>query len=654
MENAQANNQAERLSEEKRLEETLALATKQLTLARAAAEKKKTEILEAKREVYENTEHAIPNLWSADGFEALAELSQYTNPVTEKIADYEEEERRIHHLEALLKSPYFARIDFRFDGDGEAEKIYIGRASLKENHCQEMHVYDWRSPIASVFYRFMAGNAFYDAPAGRITGELCLKRQYEIKNGKLEYFFDSDVQVMDDILRQLLSQNASNTMKSIVETIQQDQDIVIRDIENDLLMVQGVAGSGKTSIALHRAAWLMYQGLQTKLTADHIMILSPNDVFEQYISDVLPELGEENVVTAVFDDILQMLLKDQVIQPKNDFMEHLVADSPNRSLLKSSIAFKTSEEFLDIADCFLSAGQKSGAADAVTLYRKIIEDIAASAPSEDIRKICAYTVENLEESCLHYDDAIAAAYLALKLAGISEYRHIRHVIIDEAQDYYPLQYEIFRLLFPAAGFTILGDMNQTIIKKEDLSFYDQVQSILQRKKASLIALNKSFRCTGEILNYSLQFTDQSCEIECFNRRGDSPKILTADDSEGLAEMIDAEVNLCRQKGFQSIALICKTAANCEKLYQKIRSGTDATLIQSDSISDLRGAFIIPVYMSKGLEFDAVLICDANGKNYRDEDDRNLLYVACTRALHRLTLFGETADPLPDVCFSSQR
>lgn len=153
MENAQANNQAERLSEEKRLEETLALATKQLTLARAAAEKKKTEILEAKREVYENTEHAIPNLWSADGFEALAELSQYTNPVTEKIADYEEEERRKHQLEALLKSPYFARIDFRFDGDGEAEKIYIGRASLKENHCQEMHVYDWRSPIASVFYR---------------------------------------------------------------------------------------------------------------------------------------------------------------------------------------------------------------------------------------------------------------------------------------------------------------------------------------------------------------------------------------------------------------------------------------------------------------------------------------------------------------------
>ena len=190
----------------------------------------------------------------------------------------------------MIKSPYFARIDFKFDDEDEFEKIYIGRSSLRKNSYQEMYVYDWRSPIASVFYRFMTGEAFYDAPCGRVTGELNLKRQYEIKNGTLEYFFDSDVQIVDEFLRQLLSQNTTAKMKAIVETIQHEQDVVIRDMENDLLMVQGVAGSGKTSIALHRAAYLMYQGLQTKLSANNIMIISPNSIFEQYISNVLPEL----------------------------------------------------------------------------------------------------------------------------------------------------------------------------------------------------------------------------------------------------------------------------------------------------------------------------------------------------------------------------
>lgn len=167
----------------------------------------------------------------------------------------------------------------------------------------------------------MKGEAFYDAPCGRVTGELNLKRQYEIKNGTLKYFFDTDVQIVDEFLRQLLSQNTTAKMKAIVETIQQEQDAVIRDMENDLLMVQGVAGSGKTSIALHRAAYLMYQGLQTKLSANNIMIISPNTIFEQYISNVLPELGEDNVISVVFEDILKMLLKGRKIQSKNDFLE---------------------------------------------------------------------------------------------------------------------------------------------------------------------------------------------------------------------------------------------------------------------------------------------------------------------------------------------
>ena len=711
------NNQTEKAFEEKRLAQTISLAEEQLKQAKEAADKKKSEIIEAKKDVRENTEHGITSLYTSDGFEALVELSQYINPVTDKIIDYEEEEHKILLLEKMIKSPYFARIDFKFDDEDEFEKIYIGRSSLRKNSYQEMYVYDWRSPIASVFYRFMTGEAFYDAPCGRVTGELNLKRQYEIKNGTLEYFFDSDVQIVDEFLRQLLSQNTTAKMKAIVETIQHEQDVVIRDMENDLLMVQGVAGSGKTSIALHRAAYLMYQGLQTKLSANNIMIISPNSIFEQYISNVLPELGEDNVISSVFEDILSELLNGRKIQSRNDFLENLIVNSKYKEISRNSIEFKTSSFFREILDQFLidiprqwiefedvyyegkcvvsgqilkdkilgrpetplgikleqledyileqifGTGKGRGhkeeknlikqeiqkfiKIDIVELYKILFSNEAYfysllqnSNPSQNIKNIWKYTKENLEADSLYYDDAIAIAYLYLKIYGTNKYKNIKQVVIDEAQDYYPLQYEIFNLLFSNAKFTILGDMKQTLAKKEDISFYEQIQKILNKKKSSLIMLDKSFRCTNEILNFSLKFIEQSSQIKSFNRNGDSPKVYIADNSEIFIDEIVKEIELCQEKGFQSICLICKTEKNSIYLFNKIKHKLDIQLIKNGSVSDLQGVFILPVYMSKGLEFDTVLICDADSQNYHDEDDKNLLYVACTRALHKLSLFCE--------------
>ena len=711
------NNQTEKAFEEKRLAQTISLAEEQLKQAKEAADKKKSEIIEAKKDVRENTEHGITSLYTSDGFEALVELSQYINPVTDKIIDYEEEEHKILLLEKMIKSPYFARIDFKFDDEDEFEKIYIGRSSLRKNSYQEMYVYDWRSPIASVFYRFMTGEAFYDAPCGRVTGELNLKRQYEIKNGTLEYFFDSDVQIVDEFLRQLLSQNTTAKMKAIVETIQHEQDVVIRDMENDLLMVQGVAGSGKTSIALHRAAYLMYQGLQTKLSANNIMIISPNSIFEQYISNVLPELGEDNVISSVFEDILSELLNGRKIQSRNDFLENLIVNSKYKEISRNSIEFKTSSFFREILDQFLidiprqwiefedvyyegkcvvsrqilkdkilgrtetplgikleqledyileqifGTGKGRGhkeeknlikqeiqkfiKIDIVELYKILFSNEAYfysllqnSNPSQNIKNIWKYTKENLEADSLYYDDAIAIAYLYLKIYGTNKYKNIKQVVIDEAQDYYPLQYEIFNLLFSNAKFTILGDMKQTLAKKEDISFYEQIQKILNKKKSSLIMLDKSFRCTNEILNFSLKFIEKSSQIKSFNRNGDSPKVYIADNSEIFIDEIVKEIKLCQEKGFQSICLICKTEKNSTYLFNKIKHKLDIQLIKNGSVSDLQGVFILPVYMSKGLEFDTVLICDADSQNYHDEDDKNLLYVACTRALHKLSLFCE--------------
>lgn len=713
------NHLAETIREEEYLAETLEAAKRQIAQAQVSMDRKKQELIEAKKDLRENTEHGITSFSSTGGFEALVELSQSMTPVTEIAVDCEETAKKIRRLETLLKSPYFARIDFRFEGEDEPEKIYIGRTSLTENASADMYVYDWRSPIASVFYRFLTGDAFYDAPAGRITGRVEQKRQYEIKNSRLVYFFDTDRNVHDEILRQLLSRNTTPKMKAIVETIQRDQDVVIRNMDSDLLMIQGVAGSGKTSIALHRAAYLMYQDLQSKLSANHILILSPNTAFERYIEDVLPELGEENVVSMVFEELLPFYLKEKPIQTQSEFLEMAVGGSPEAELVKRSMKFKTSELFVKILNRFAAdipryemvfqdifwegrciaekedlrkwllcredvplgirleqledrilekldeSGEKLGRGEKnlvlqdlqrftrlnlYQLYKSLwdqdiyFKDMDCKGEfAESIQEIKACTRKNLKAEQIWFDDGTAMLYLYLKIYGSREYQSIRQVIIDEAQDYYPLQYEIFRMLFFNAKYTVLGDVNQTLAKQEDLSFYERVKGILNKRSVSYIELNKSFRCTNEILQFSLQFINQRPELESFNRKGEAVKVMTLNSHKAYLDQIVQEVEDGRQKGFESIGLICKTKETCEGLFSELQSRIKLKMMEQDGGEHLTGNFLIPSYMAKGLEFDAVIICDADSRHYSSEDDRKILYVECTRALHKLSLFGEEAD-----------
>ena len=700
------NNRTEMHEEEQQLQSTLAIAKEQLDQAQKALREKEQDIIEAKRQVRENTTHGVTNLYHSDDFEAIVELSQCMNPVEESISDYEEEERRIRRLEKIIERPYFARIDFRFEEDPQAEHIYIGRSSLTEKKAREIYVYDWRSPIAGVFYRCTLGKAFYEAPGGIVEGELQRKRQYEIADSVLKFYFDADMTINDEFLRLLLSKNTSPQMKAIVETIQKEQDIVIRNMESDLLMVQGVAGSGKTSIALHRAAYLMYQGLQAKLSANSILILSPNSVFEEYISNVLPELGEENVNSVIFDDILCKILQGYRIQTRNDFWEHMMGDEPYSSIARKSMEFKMSESFRNMLDAFLleiplrwidfhdihyngsfiiskeqlrewvlrrphislgtrlsqledyvielifGTGRKHGDGEQRNLIRQEIREftqlniielygkifrkssVAENDIPDNIRK---YTRENLSSGQLFYDDATAAAYLYLKTYGNTGYRHIRQVVIDEAQDYYSLQYEIFRLLFTNAKFTVLGDINQTLVKPEKISLYETIRQILNKEKSDLIILKKSFRCTNEILNFSLRFIDDAPQIKSFNRTGESPQVLTSGSYEELLKLIIQEIAVCRERGLESICLICKTAKLSDRLYEDLKQKTEIRQVKNGSAEGLKGTFVMPVYMSKGLEFDGVIVCDADMGAHCSEEDKKLLYVECTRALHRLSL-----------------
>ncbi len=704
------NLQLETAYENEYLERVLILAKGQLKQAQEIVNKKQLELVEIKKEIRKNR---IINMYNTDDFEDLVELNQSSILVTEIVADYDKIKQKINCLENLIESPYFARIDFCFEGEEVPEKIYIGRSSLSEEKSREIYIYDWRSPIASVFYQFMLGNAYYSAPCGRVNGEVALKRQYEIKNSKLLYFFNTDVGINDEILKQMLSKNTSPKMKTIVETIQKEQDMVIRDMQSDLLMIQGVAESGKTSIALHRAAYLMYEGLQSRLSANNILILSPNAIFEEYISGVLPELGERNIVSMVFEDILHMILKENIIQPKRKFLEKMVSNSPYREKIKRSIEFKTSERFKQILDQFVLdvpryemefrdiyfTGQRIAEKEEMKnfvcqhtelplairleqLENRILEKGLESKKRirkkekdlliqeiqkvtklnisnlyknlwknplyiqlgekeeffEDIEEIRRHTLKNIKSNFLCFDDAIAVLYLHLKIYGNKEYRDIRQVIIDEAQDYYPLQFEILQMLFKQVKFTVLGDINQTISKQENILFYQQVQKCLKKEKSTLIQLNKSFRCTNEILQFSLQFLNTKPEIQSFNRNGDAVTVMALENKEEYLDKIIQKIVEYKEKGFESICLICKTREACKHLFLKLKSKIEVQFITDDRVKNLQRTLILPSYLAKGLEFDAVIICDANAQNYSKEGDKNLLYMECTRALHSLSLF----------------
>ena len=757
------------------LTRTLTFAEQELARAKTSGDDIKSAIIAAKRELRESTTHAIGNLWNGENFEALSALNQYANPINDQLIEFEENENKIARLENILKSPYFARIDFEYGDSDERQSsqgntgsksfkentvdVYIGRSSLKDNKTHHMYIYDWRSPIASVFYRFTSGVAYYDAPGGRMEGILTFKRQYEIRNGVMEYYFDADVQIVDEFLRKLLSQNTSSHMKTIVETIQKEQDIVIRDMENDLMMVQGVAGSGKTSIALHRAAYLMYQGLTGRLKAHDILIISPNSLFEQYISRVLPDLGEENIASALFEEIAGKVLGYKKVQVRAQYLEKLLSGDGRRGFLSgettppfghpsregnygtvplSLLEYKTSLTFADIIDRFIDIipdrfleisnidynGQSIMSAkqirhkltsavsntplglklqqieshimetvkslhrvyrnhdelvrikkriqgfttlDIKQLYRLLFTDeyilsnLMANVPPDIIN----LTAENLQNKTIAYDDLAALFYLKLKLYGADEYKHIRHVVIDEAQDYYPLHYKIFKLLFPKTKYTVLGDFNQTLEKDEDISLYDRISEILEKPKSILVTMDKSFRSTNEIIAFSSRFLSHDIEIKSFNRSGEEPKIYSASTETELAKIVAEESQRLIDSGYQSVGLICKTAANAKMLFHditalKLDCCTQASLglllarndantrsiklITTGTEEELTGLFIIPVYLAKGLEFDAVLICDASRENYSTDEDKKLLYIASTRALHHLGVYGVEENP----------
>lgn len=711
--------------EQRHLAQIIQLIQQRLDLAKKESQDQEAGLQDIRRDDYqERSESVFHNLFAAQRFEDLLVLSEEIQSLTNEENDHQTTLKRISSLKKMLHAPYFARIDLQFEEDEEAEEIFIGRASLWDDKKENLLIYDWRAPIASTFYRFGVGKCFYQAPAGKIECNMTLKRQYEIAKGEMLGYFDADTVIQDSFLRKLLAQNASRQMKAIVETIQKDQDTAIRDEDHDLLMVQGAAGSGKTSIAMHRVAYLMYEGLKNPLHAHNILILSPNTIFERYISQVLPELGESTVATATLEQLFEELI-GQNVESRAERWEKLNAGKDENTAYRASLSFKSSPAFFALLDRLIEeiprkmipyqdlyyAGQciatrdeirnealKKGAGfplavrlkrieDALwekvhTLHHKRLEELnlrtlnierglefargysifECGALAKTIHsmtqidwKSCYYQLLNdpsflrklgrgLELpddlsilSCIQpspddsipLEDAAALAYLHLRLDFHSPAGDIRQVVVDECQDYSLADYGVLNLLFPKARFTVVGDINQALDHSVTEDFYDQIAAVLGRKNPALLHLNRSFRCTENILNFSLQFLDH-VQIDSLSRPGDAPAVLPL-------SSLENEIQSCRKKGYQSIALICKTAADAMAWEKRLPQAMGVKRMGYDA--NPGDVFLVPLALSKGLEFDAVLILDCDDAHYHTQDDRRLLYVACTRALHHLSLLS---------------
>ena len=256
----------------------------------------------------------------------------------------------------------------------------------------------------------------------------------------------------------------------------------------------------------------------------------------------------------------------------------------------------------------------------------------------NIQDIITYTKNNLKSDSLMYEDALSLLFIKIQIEGCNIYKDIKQVVIDESQDYYPIHFEILKSLFSKARYTILGDINQTIEKQEDISFYKDIQKILQKDKSTIVSMNKSFRCTNEIISFSSQFIDGDYIVESFNRKGEAPKVLGLENEIILENTIVDEVMEYKIQGYKSIGILCKSGKGAKFLYERLNNKIELKLIDENSQDGIDGVFVIPIYMAKGLEFDAVIISGVDDKNYRTEDDKKLLYVGCTRALHRLSIF----------------
>lgn len=603
-------------------------------------------------------------------------------------------------LTKILAIPYFGRIDFlEKKENSKVMPTYIGIHTFYDPESRATLIHDWRAPVSSMFYDHELGEAGYRSPSGEIKGEISLKRQYRIRGGKMEFMIESALTAHDDILQKELSSNVDDKMKNIVATIQREQNQIIRNEDIRTLIIQGVAGSGKTSIALHRIAYLLYT-FRDSISSKDILIISPNKVFSDYISNVLPELGEETVPETSMEQILSGVLEHKYKYQTYFGLVNELLEKPSSSLI-DRIAYKASFGFISELDKFILHIENTyfKAADVkltkyITIPAPFIEeqylrfnrypirrrfDAMADYMLDMLKIQYAFTVTTAGRNLLkkeirlmfagnndiqvykdffkwtnnpgmfkmrkghtlEYSDLAPLAYLHLALEGNGNQPfRVKHLLIDEMQDYSPIQYKVIQKLFPCRK-TVLGDAGQSV-NPYGSSTAETIQKSLTASE--IMKLCKSYRSTFEITDFA-QKIHPNAELEPVARHGEKPQILQFGSAVEELSGIMGLISTYRKSGYKSLGIICKTEQQAREMADVLKSyANDISFLSSQSSAFVQGIVITSAHMAKGLEFDEVIIPQTDERNYRSEIDKSMLYVAVTRAMHRLTLTFHEARP----------
>jgi DNA helicase II / ATP-dependent DNA helicase PcrA len=758
--------------EQERLDSIMETITEQIGKLEDETFRRRQEVIDIRKHFWDDVKVNTDTF--DDYLETIISLRQQAQALSVSQSTHRQSFKRLSALRRMKDVPYFGRIDFTEEGTSAAERIYIGISTLTDTSGENILIYDWRAPISSIYYDYPPGPAEYTTLEGVIRGILEKKCQYIIRDGVIKSMFDTSLTIGDEILQQVLGKVTDKHMHNIVATIQREQNRIIRHDRGRMLIVQGPAGSGKTSAALQRIAYLLYK-YRDRLKADQIILFSPNSMFNSYVSNVLPELGEENMQQVTFQEYLDHRLRNEFqVEDPYEQLEYVLtaADDPSFRTRTASIRFKASTRFFEtikkyrqslelsgmlfkdikfrgnpivtaqqIAERFYSSdtslrfhnrlekltdwlNKKIDEAEKFERTKPWVQEEIELLSNEDYHKaytylrkkrglkgesldnyeneiealgqlivrqklkplrkrirtlrfidikgiykqlftdptriklwmegeipeewedICLSTVKMLDEGKLFYEDATPFLLLKELIQGFQTNNSIKQVLVDEGQDYSPFQFEFLKRLFPSARMTVLGDFNQAIFPhaSETVDFHT-LTGLYGPDETDAITLTQSYRSTRQIVEFTRGLVPGGERIIPFERDGDKPVLTRVSDQAELHRCIASKISDLRNRGYNTIAIICKSAAESTAAYEALSNVEEIKLVKSGTTEYEQGVVVIPAYLAKGIEFDAVIIYNASAKVYGDESLRRLFYTACTRAMHYLQLYS-VGEPSP--------
>ncbi len=646
-----------------------------------------------------------------DDEDAVIDYFDHENYVRDET--YKTIDKRLMEFTKLKEAPYFGKVTFK-EEENIPEEIYIGRYGLTVEENDEPLIVDWRAPIASLFYKGSLGSAQYDIPDGKCDAEIIDRKQILVKKGVLEGVFDSALDVKDEILQEVLAKNSSDKLKDIVMTIQAEQDEIIRQDKDKIIVVNGVAGSGKTTVALHRVSYLLYNF--RKQFGDKVLIFGPNNIFMDYIAQVLPSLGESAISETTFESFVknELNIKENI----KDYLSFVMDIAEGKTELLEEYKYKTSYEFVEfLNNSIKKLNEEYFNIKSVKFYDKEIvgideikelfdvyyKDMPLFRRSDKIRRILTSKIKDKRDQLyyamlkdikekqeklseeelqgeqnnfeflrnlkireitrevmntrkaldswlkheeiidiyrnlinsdkLNFMDLSALLYLAIRLDGMKYKRELKHIVIDEAQDYSYLQFLVIKEYTGCKSYTIVGDTNQKLIHDNKECAMMSLENIFKENISALkrFDLQKSYRSTQEIMEYANSFLNEN-KIVPLVRHGESVMEEEAENHEDMIMIIESIIEDFADDKCENIAVIFNDISTLNIYGSKIKEKINIQKIDNEDIIYNGGKVIMPGFLAKGLEFDGVIIVETD-KNV----DALMKYIMCTRALHRLAI-----------------